>query len=370
MELLMSLFDHLNLVKENRSHINQYHNLVDVMFLVLSAISSGSEGWQDIERFGELKLDWLRQYRPFKHGIPRRHTIARIVGSVDCQSLILALLSWVNQQRKQTEQSIIALDGKTLRGSYNKNPSEALHSVSAYDVENGLLIFQKMAEGKGCEISTVRDVLDVLDISDAVITLDALHCQRDTLQALTHRNADYVIQVKANQKLLSKAVKEQFAHAFIDDSKIDQYESSDNTHGRKETRTVFQIDAALPTELAEKWPSIKTLIAVERDRNNAIDTKYYLSSLEINPKLAARCVREHWAIENSLHWVLDVVYKEDSCRVTGKVAAENLAMFRRVALNLAKQETSIKDSMRGKLVRASFSDEYRSTLFFGTVKSN
>ncbi|QUJ69700.1 ISAs1 family transposase (plasmid) [Photobacterium sp. GJ3] len=366
----MSLFDHLTLVEENRSHINQRHNLVDVMFLILSAISTGAEGWQDIEIFGDLKLDWLRQYRAFKHGIPRRHTIARIVESVDCQSLMLALLSWVNQMREHKQQPLIALDGKALRGSYHKNPDDALHSVAAYDVDNGLFLYQEMTEGKGCEIAAVREVLNVLNITDAVITLDALHCQRDTLQLLTSRGADYVVQVKANQKLLNHTVKEQFAQAFENQDILAQSTTSEKAHGRIETRTVFQVKADFSDELSEKWPSVKTLVAVERDQNNVIDTKYYLSSLDINPELAGKCVREHWAIENSLHWILDVVYKEDICRVREKKAAENLAMFRRVSLNIAKQETSVKDSMKGKLIRASYCDNYRSTLLFGTVKSS
>lgn len=175
--------------------------------------------------------------------------------------------------------------------------------------------------------------------------------------------------MKANQRNLHNVVKSQFSTAFEDEDVIAECQTTEKGHGREETRIVFQIKADLLQEIKNKWPSIQTFIAVERHRKtattNVVDTKFYLSSMDIDPELLNHSIREHWRIETSLHWVLDMVYKEDACRVAEKKSAENLAMFRRVALNLAKLETSTKNSMKGKLKCACWSDDYRSKLFFG-----
>ena len=171
----MTLIEHLTLVEETRSDINRKHDLVDVMFLVISAIMSGAEGWRDIETYGNSKADWLRQYRPFANGIPRRHTIARILRSIVIVTLLEALLCWVNEQRTHQGKPVIAFDGKVLRGSYRKNSKDALQLVTAYDTENGLVLSQKATPTKRGQIETVKEMLDILELKGAVVTLDALH---------------------------------------------------------------------------------------------------------------------------------------------------------------------------------------------------
>ncbi len=178
----MTLLEHLTVVEKIRSEINQRHDLIDVMFLVLSGIMSGAEGWKDIENYGDSKLAWLRQFRPFEHGIPRRHTIAQILRTVVAESLLEALLNWVNEQRSNTGKPVISFDGKVLRGSYRNDSKTALQLVTAYDTENGLVLSQKPTETKNGEISVVRQMLDVLNQKGSVITLDALLCQRKTLE--------------------------------------------------------------------------------------------------------------------------------------------------------------------------------------------
>lgn len=190
----MTLIEHLTLVEETRSEINRKHNLVDVMFLVISAIMSGAEGWNDIETYGDSKIDWLRQHRPFANGIPRRHTVARILRCIVIDTLLEALLCWVNEQRTHQGKPIIAFDGKVLRGSFRGNAKDALQLVTAYDTENGLVLSQKATPNKKGEIETVKDMLDILELKGAVVTLDALHCQRETLEKISEKKAHVVVQ--------------------------------------------------------------------------------------------------------------------------------------------------------------------------------
>lgn len=369
----MSLFDHLSLIEDPRSHINQRHNLVDVLFLVFSAITSGQDGWAEIQQFGELKLGWLRQFRSFKNGIPRRHTIARIVQAIRPEALQLCLISWINEKRKVSDKPLIAIDGKALKMA-SKLGDKAFHSVGAFDINSGLALYQELASGKGKEIETAKSLLNMLNIDNALITLDALHAQTETLEAIISRKADYLVQVKGNQKLLSQAVQEQFSTAFDSGDELPSFSTTDTGHGREETRTTFQLPFSASEDIQKKWPSIKTVVAVERHRKvkkkTTIDTKFYISSHEIAPEFISAAVRGHWQIENGLHWVLDVVFKEDDCRIHDINSVESVLIMRRLAFNLAKMETSQKRSMKSKLHRSLLSDEYRELIIFGDVKEH
>ncbi|QSD45974.1 ISAs1 family transposase [Pectobacterium brasiliense] len=367
----MTLFDHLSLVEETRSPINQQHHLVDVLFLVLAAVASGQNGWAEIQQFGELRLDWLRKFRLFSNDIPRRHTIARIMKAVDPDSFQFCIFSWINDIRAKSSKPLIAIDGKTLKSAslWSRND---FHSVNAYDLNNGIALYQDMAEGKGKEIKTVQNLVCMLNIKDALITLDALHAQKETLESIVARKGHYLVQVKGNQPTLFNAVKAQFHEAFNDDTALAQYEMQDKGHGRMERRITFQIPAELSPELQEKWPSIKTLVAVERHRkdkkSNTLDTAYYLSSYDIDAEFMATSVRHHWGIENSLHWVLDVVYKEDACRIHDENCTKVLSLVRKMALNLAKMESTQNRSMKSKVQRALLDDDYRELMIFANVK--
>ena len=365
----MNLIEYLSVVEDTRSDINQKHDLIDVMFLVISAITSGCEGWQDIEIYGDEKLDWLRQYRPFINGIPRRHTIARILRAVVAESLLEALALWINEQRANQNKPVIAFDGKVLRGSYRNDKKTALQLVTAYDTERGLVLSQKPTETKNGEISVVRQMIDILDVKGSVITVDALHCQRKTLEKIAEKKAHVVVQVKNNQPKLCEAVKSQFQAVFDARKEKVVTEIKQEHHGRKEERYVFQLKAKLPDELAEKWPTIRSIIAVERHRvidgQGTVDTSYYISSMSPKHKLLGHYIRQHWRIENSQHYVLDVVFKEDESRIALDGAVENIALFRRFVMNMLKQCDCGAPSQRSKLKKAGWSDDYRAQVFFG-----
>ncbi|MES9918626.1 MAG: ISAs1 family transposase [Candidatus Thiodiazotropha sp. 4PDIV1] len=366
----MSLFDHLNLIEDPRSHINLNHNLVDIIFLVLAATASGCNGWLDIEEFGNEHLAWLQQHRPFTKGIPTRHSIARIIKAIDVEMMVLALFRWTNSLRAAADKPLIAIDGKTLRGAVNQQGAEhSLHLVSAFDTEQGIVLYQEDTKTKGSEIATVRELLHMLDVQDAVLTFDALHCNKETLQQIIKRKGDYIVQVKGNQPNLRKAIEAQFQpHWEAEGTGLPMFEEEDKGHGREERRTTFQIPAMLPKEIAKHWPSAKSVIAVERKRTSqgktTFDTHYYLSSLAVDVALAARAVRQHWHIENQQHWVLDVTFKEDASRIGDRENAKKMALFRRIVFNLLQQHP-LKASKPSKIRKAAWNGDFRSELFFG-----
>ncbi|KOY63498.1 transposase [Photorhabdus heterorhabditis] len=364
-----TLIEHLTVVKETRSDINRQYELIDVIFLVISAILAGAEGWQDIETYGRAKIKWLKKYRPFPNGIPRRHTVARIVRAIELDSLLEALLNWINEQREQGGKPVIAFDGKVLRHAYRNEKKNAVQLVTAYDTEQGLVLSQKATATKNGEISIVRQMLDILDLKGSIVTLDALHCQRQTLEKISEKKAHVVVQVKKNQPHLWEAVQSQFQAVFDAGKEKIITEVKQEAHGRREERYVFQLKPQFTPELIEKWPTIRSIIAVERHRTQngkgTVDTSYYVSSLSPRHKSLGYYIRQHWRIENSQHYILDVVFKEDDSRIVLDGAVENLALFRRIVLNLVKQCDCGAPSQRNKLKKASWCDDYRARVFFG-----
>lgn len=362
------LFHYLETIPDPRADINKKHNLIDVVFLTLCAVLSGASGWKSIQEFGEEQLDWLREYRAFENGIPRRHCIANIIKALESDLLIQAVFSWINQRREKEGKSIIALDGKTMRRAWDDDIQKALHVVSAFDVGKGITLFQGDSDKKGKEAEVTRKIFDTLTLDNAIVTLDALHCQIATMKKIISKKGDFVIQLKKNQPRLLEAVQSAFSDHY-EDPELATFEQKNKGHGRKECRRVMQIDADLTPDLRKKWPHIKTLIevAVERTVGGATScsSRWYVSSLPVDVELVSGIVREHWSIENNLHWVLDVVFREDELNVSDPDGARHLAMFNRAALSVLKQHTGKKDSMAGKRRRAAWSPSFRSELLFG-----
>ncbi|MDE9570815.1 ISAs1 family transposase [Xenorhabdus bovienii] len=361
----MTLIEHLSIVEETRSDMNQKHDLIDVIFLVISAILAGAEGWQDIQTYGDAKKEWLKTYRPFSNGIPRRHTIARILKAIVAESLLEALLNCRSQEGKP----IIAMDGKILRGAYRNEAKTAAHLVTAYDTQNGLVLSQNPVLNKAGEIQGIRQLIDIINVKGAIITLDALHCQRETLEKISEKKAHVVVQVKKNQPHLWDAVQSQFQVVFDAGKEKIVTEIKQEAHGRREARYVFQLKPNFTPEMSEKWPTIRSLIAVERHRTEngkgTVDTTYYVSLLSPRHKLLGHYIRQHWRIENSQHYILDVVFRENDSRIVLDGAIENMALFRRFALNMLKQCDCGAPSQRNKFKKANWNDDYRARVFFG-----
>jgi predicted transposase YbfD/YdcC len=364
----MSLLVHLSSIPDPRHDRNKRHELVDVIFLAFSAILSGATGWKSIEQFGEEQLEWLQLHGVFKNGLsPSRHCIAYVIKSLQTEALINALCLWLNQRREQLGKPLIALDGKTLRGTGNAL-EESLHLVSAYDVGNGLSLYQKSAASKGQEGETARDIIKLLALEGRIITMDALHCQVDTLEQVIQSKGDFVIQVKTNQKTLYQHINAAFAVAYGSED-LSEYVESNKGHGREEYRTVMQLPANLPEKLKARWPHIRSFIEVASERTchgkTSCDSRWYVSSLSIDAAMAAQAVRRHWEIENSLHWVLDVVFREDEMTISAQNGAAHVALFNRVALSVIKQHTGKKDSIAAKRRGAAWNPSFRSELIFG-----
>ncbi len=364
----MSLITHLENITDHRHDINLKHNLVDVIFLTLSAVLSGATGWKFIQEFGDSQLTWLRLHREFEHGIPRRHCIANIIKALDTDVLLQAVFGWINERREHEGKKVIALDGKTMRGAWRKDCSQALHVVSAFDVGRGIALYQDTSNSKGTEGEVARQVIDAMALENAIVTLDALHCQTPTMEKVVKGKGDFVIQLKGNQPNLSEYVQDCFARQY-DNPELATFEQVNSGHGRQERRTVMQLDANLPKELKQKWPHIRSIIEVASERTvkkvNACSSRWYVSSLPINAEQAANIVRDHWAVENQLHWVLDVVFREDELKIIDPTGAAHIALFNRACLGVIKQHEGKKDSMAAKRRAAAWSSDFRTELLFG-----
>jgi predicted transposase YbfD/YdcC len=366
----MSFLSHFSDLSDPRSHINVKHNFLDVMFLAVSAVLSGAEGWSDIEDFGRDKLTWLKQYRRFENGIPVDDTIARIIRVVCPKQLNQAFLNWVNEIRVETGKPQIAIDGKTLRHSYDGDKHTALHSITAWSKDAGIVLAQLKSSGKKNENASVLEMLDTLDIKGALISADAMNSQKKIVAKIQAGQADYVLCIKNNQKSLREEISAYFHKVQRDTPEIIAHdEQTDAGHGRIEVRRCQQLLVSEWITEAKHWEGMRSIIKLERERHvkgkpTTIETQFYISSLGIAPQATSQAIRAHWEVENKAHWVLDVTYKEDDCRIRKDDGAENVGVIRRFCLNMARLHPK-KASMRRKLKIAGWADEFRTELIFG-----
>ena len=366
----MSLLTHLAAIEDPRRDINKKHELLDILFLTVSGVLSGAEGWKDIKEFGDEKLDWLRKYRPFENGMPVDDTIARVVRALDPEQFNRAFLNWVNEVRRASGEEQIALDGKTLRRSHDGETGTALHSITAWGHECGLVLAQMRSSGKKNEQASVMAMLDMLQVEGAHITADAMNTQTKIAREIHKQGGDYTLSLKDNHKTLREEIQAYF-HKVTRDTpdQVAVHEEVDGGHGRVERRTCWQVPVSDWVRGAAKWPGLKTVIEVERERHlpgKEVETEiqYYISSLPVDAPRVAQGIRRHWEVENKAHWVLDVAFKEDDSRIRKGDGAENVAIIRRFCLNLARLDGK-KNSLRGKLKQAGWSDTRRAEILFG-----
>lgn len=371
----MNFMDCLETLEDSRKDINKDYPLVDIIFLTMSAVASVAEGWKDIQLFGQAKLDWLRQYRPFENGIPTRHSIGRIIRGISAQTLMDTFAVWINQTRNESGVEHIAFDGKTLCGSGHNPHVEALHLMSAMVVDTGLTLYQSESMGKKNEIKTMQAMLEVIPVTGQVISADAMHCQTQTLAKAQEKGADVVLQVKNNQKTLRNEIRAYFHKVDREQrASIKVLSHTDGEHGRIVERRYRVLPANEWVSSLADWPGINSLIEVQRvyhgddhprtevSYHPRTEVSYHISTLT-DAAAIARVIRHHWRIE-SHHWILDVTFKEDESLIYAEDGAKNMALFRRMLLNIAKAHP-LKDSMAGKLKRAGWDDNFRAELLFG-----
>ena len=360
-----TIVEHFSILKDHRIERHKKHQLIDIIVLCVSAVISGAEGWQDIEEFGHSKLEWLRKYVPLENGIPVDDTIARVISSLSVKGFQDCFQSWVQSVCAITQGDIISIDGKTLRRSYDKKSRKgALHMVSAWASENAMILGQVKTDEKSNEITAIPALLKVLALKGCIVTLDAMGCQETITQDIIKGGGDYAIAVKGNQGHLHDSVMDFFTtaqeHAFRD---IDyQYhETMDKGHGRVDIRRYWISTNLNSIHNPNKWKKLRAIGMVEserhQDNNISREKRYYILSFQ-EVALFAKAVRLHWGIENKVHWVMDVTFREDESRIRRGQGAHNMGVIRHMSLNLLNHEKS-KRSIAGKRLRAAFNDNFR-----------
>lgn len=370
----MSFFKQIEKIEDHRADANKEYELVDIIFLVISAVLCGAKGWKAIEIFGETQLEWLRTYRSFSNGIPTRHSIGRIIRGIKSESMVSCFIDFSNSLREQGKKEHIAFDGKVLCGSKQGNDINALQLMTAMVVENGLIIYQKETDKKTNEMPIMQSMLNRMNIDNAVITADAMHCQTETAEVVRDKNANYVLQVKNNQKKLKQEIEAYFHKIRRDTPELlegNYFYDVDGEHGRINERHYRMLPITSWFDEAEKFKDSYTVIEVERIRTfkNKVEkeTSFYITSSKEETKLVAGYIRRHWAIENSQHWVLDVTFREDECQIYAEDGARNLASIRRSLLNLINAHP-FKDSVAGKMQRACWDGKFKAEILFDKNK--
>ena len=339
--------------------------LEEVLFLVVSAVISGMDTWKAITLFGESKLDWLRKYLPYKNGIPVASTLSRLFVQLDNERFADCFIHWVATLSERTvDKKVVAIDGKRMRGSYDKQDDKAaIHMVSAFACEQGICLGQLATEEKTNEISVIPELLELLTLKEAIVTIDAMGCQSEISAAILKKEANYILQVKNNQKGLLEQVEKVFSITQVH-SQHTQYHVG---HGRSEVRTCRVIEDLTFFDDYKDWHGLNTLVEVQAERTDKQTGKsessrrYYISSFQESAEKFNQHIRSHWAIENKLHWVLDVTFKEDRSRKRKGKSAENFGLINKLAINLLNQNPD-KLSKPNKRIKAMLYDQYRETL--------
>ncbi len=350
--------------------VGPMHRLLDMVAIALCAVLCGADDWVAVAEFGALRADWFGQFLALPHGTPSHDTFARVFAQLDARQFEQSFLSWVQALSDTFSGEIIAIDGKTLRRSHDRYLGrKAIHMVSAWASEQHLVLGQVQVDEKSNEITAIPELLRLLDLSDCIITIDAMGCQRAIAKEIVAKGSDYVLALKANQNQMYERAQTLVAHAQTPAGlrQVPQQRHMvwDKGHGRIEQRICIGLDLShwlFFFDPKGEWSHLRTLIHVERrcqqDGAVAVDTRLYISSLPCNAPLLQRAVRWHWGVENCLHWVLDVAFREDDCRIRKGHGAHNFSILRRLALNLLRQDKTTRLGIKNKRLRAAWDPSY------------
>jgi predicted transposase YbfD/YdcC len=362
LELFAPFFENLT---DPRMERTKRHSLLDIIVLAVCATLGNADGWADIERFARAKIDFFRSFLDLPSGIPSHDTFGRVFARLEPAALMACIQQWLDALGAAVAGEVVAIDGKTLRGSFDRAAGQnPLHLVSAWACDARLTLGQVAVDAKSNEITAIPVLLELLDLKDCLVTIDAMGCQKAIAAAIRAREADYVLAVKDNQPDLHQTVHEAFmVHAEEDfsDPSLKRIKTVERSHGRQETREYFLAEAPHTLVRSGQWKDVRSIGMVTRLRvvngEETDEIVYYVSSLPPKVKQFAKAVRGHWGIENRLHWSLDVTFAEDKSRVRKDHSPLNLGMLRRLALSILRKDTTIKDSLRGKRLRAGWDDE-------------
>lgn len=365
-----SVVRYFEALPDPRHHRNRRHLLVDVITIAVCGVIVGGEGPTSIRIWAKAKEEWLKQFLELPHGIPSRDCIRRVLTALKPEAFQECFASWIASlvSERVTGKPLVAIDGKTLRRSHDaKNGLGPLHLVSAWATDNGLSLGQVATEAKSNEITVIPELIDRIDVKGAIVTIDAMGCQKEIAGKIIKAQGDYVLAVKDNQPKLHEAIREVFSDERQGDlvkMRHRRHQTTDNGHGRKDER--YYVLAKVPENfpLKSQWPGLQAIGMAVRTTQRADgatsgDVRYFISSAFTSGKRFAEAVRGHWAIENSLHWVLDVTFDEDRSRTRKRRMADNLSWLRRFAISLLKRHPS-EHSIKGKSRMAGWSNEFLS----------
>ena len=356
-----------------RDNENKRHQLIDIIAISILATICGAEHFTEMEDYGQANLDFLRTFLELPNGIPSHDTFGYVFARLDCNDFKRCFAAWVNSIRDATDGEVVAIDGKTLRRSHQRGRGKGpLHLVSAWAANNRLTLGQVKVDEKSNEITAVPELLKLLYLKGCIVTIDAMGTQKEIARQIREKEADYVLALKDNQPTLYAEVEGIFIaeedslrsekKSKSQESGSTMYETVEQGHGRRETRRVLSVAAPEWLGKKETWQDLRSLVMVEakREVNGQASTerRYFISSLSPDAQRAAEIVRSHWGIENSLHWVLDVAFREDDSRVRAGNAPENLALIRKLTHNLLKHETTLKRGIKTKRLVAAWDRKY------------
>ena len=354
-------------VEDPRIERTKLHQLIDVITIAICAVICGADSWVAIETYGQAKKEWLKRFLELPNGIPSHDTFARIFSLIDPQNFQECFVSWMKSVAHLTDGEVIAIDGKSLKHSYDKKAgNRSINMVSAWAATNKLVLGQRKVDSKSNEITAIPELIKVLDISGCIVTIDAIGCQKEIVNLISQKDGDYIIALKKNQKSLYESTELLLAEAISKRNKgfsVSHYSTRDFGHGREEIRNYLMLtDISNQIDPENKWKKLNSIGMVESVRTEngktTVETRYYISSLKLDARKFGDSVRSHWGIENSLHWILDVALNEDDCKIRKDNSPQNFAVLRHIAVNLLGKEKTKKLGIKNKQFLAAMDDNY------------
>ena len=372
-----SIMDYFETLEDPRIDRCKRHQLLYIIAIAICAVICGADSWVYIELFGKSKLEWFQTFLELPHGVPSHDTFGDVFARLDPEQFQSCFMAWTQAIAELLPGEVVAIDGKTARRSYDRAGSKrAMHLVSAWATRNTLTLGQVRTEEKSNEITAIPQLLNLLDLQGCIVTIDAMGCQREIAQQIVDGGADYLLAVKENQGQLHEGIRDLFAGAEALGFDGVPYDYSHQTvnkgHGRVERRecwTITETDCLDYINPHGQWPQLKAAIKVVGHRETAAGAisqpRYYISSRAAPAGQLLAAVRSHWSIENSLHWTLDVTFREDQCRVRKDHGPQNLATLRQISHNLLKNEHTLKVGIQGKRLNAGWREDYLLKVLLG-----